>query len=125
MKQLRHLPPKKNIICFPHSGVISAALHMRRWHNHRRTDARHCSPAIIPAFVLRGNSPVRLLLVNTFSPVLMVADPSVLRKPELHPVEIQLPRRQDQEQRKYALREDVEDAVEYRFRVDLDLVTTL
>lgn len=95
---------------------------MRRWHNPGRTNA--CSPAIIPAFVLRGNSPVRLLLMNTISPVIMVTDPPVLRKPELHPVEIQLPRCQDQKQRKDALREDVEDAVEYRFRVDLDPVTT-
>lgn len=88
---------------------------MRRWHNPRRTDARHCSPAVIPASVLRGNSSVRLLLVNTISPVLMVADPPVLRKPKLHPVKIQLSRRQDQEQRKDALREDIKDAVEYRF----------
>lgn len=86
---------------------------MRRRHDPRRTDAGRCSPAVIPISVVRGSGSARLLLVNTVSPGFVIADPSVLRESELHPVEIQLPRGQNQEQCKKTLREDVEDTIEY------------
>lgn len=86
---------------------------MRRWHDPRRTDTRRCSPTVIPISVVRGSGSACLLLMNTVSPTFVIADPPVLRESELHPVEIQLPRGQNQEQRKKTLREDVKDTIEY------------
>lgn len=77
---------------------------MLRRHNAGRIDAGHSSAGVITSSVLCGYSPVRLLLVDTVSPVFVVANAPVLREPELHPVEIQIPRGQDQKQGKNALR---------------------
>lgn len=86
---------------------------MRRRHDPGCTDAGRCSPAVIPISLIRGSGSARLLLVNTISPIFVIANPPVLRESELHPVEIQLPRGQNQEQCKKTLRKDIEDTIKY------------
>lgn len=54
--------------------------------------------------------------------MIMIMDPPILAEPQPHPIEIELPCSNDKQQREYTLGEDVEDAVEDGFRVDLDFV---
>lgn len=105
--------------------------HTTRCHNPGGTNPRYPTPTprIVPIRCIISipscrYSPAHLLLVNAISPVIMITNTPVLCKPEPHSIEIKLPCSQNQKQCKHALREDVQDSVEHRLRVNLDPVTT-